>query len=1146
VAVQGCPPADFNLSLALFLLFSLFTVAPSRQAFGRILGPLPQSDQHQRDASDEKDDQLLEQGKQIERELAGSQTPIYRIELSAGQFLKVIVKQDGIDVVVQVSGLDGKQILEFDSESRLQGEESVSLVAEATGIYVLRVRPRYRRAATGSYQVRIEELRTATENDRALQEARKLFDESRKLGRLGQYGEALPFIERAVEIRERILGADHQDVAAALNVLAALHHDRGGYSTAESLHQRALAIWEKALGPNHPNVAVSLEHLGNIHTDRGEYAKAEPMHQRALTIREKALGPDHPNVANSLNNLAILYQGKGDYARGESLYQRALTIREKAFGPDHTDVAQALSNLAYLYVDIGEYEKAEPFYQRAQAIWEKAHGSEHPIVAYPINGLAHLYHRKGDYVKAEPLYGRALAILEKALGPDHPNVAALLNNLALIYEKKGEHEKADQLYQRALAIREKALGPDHLDVAQSLDNLAVFYGERGEYAKAEPLQQRGLAIREKALGPDHPVVAQSLNNLAILYKYRDEYEKAEPLYRRALAISEKALGPEHSQVRVLLSNLAVLHAAKGDIAQAITDQSLANAAGERNLALHLAIGSERQKLAYLALFSTQTEFTLSLHSQAAPNDPRALDLAITTLLRRKGRGLDAMADTIAKLRRSASPEDRVLFDRLAEARARLAALTLRESDVAKPDIYQEQLKQFEEEVEKREADLSVRSAAFRAQTQLVTLAAIQAALPADSALIEFAIYTPRELKTGGRKPPRYLVYMLTAHGPPKWADLGEAAVIDRAVDAWRTALRNPKRADVKRLARGVDEKVMQPVRSILGGMSGETRRLLISPDGSLNLIPFAALVDEQNRYLVKRYTINYLTSGRDLLRLHTSEPSKSAPFIIASPLFGRVEIANTRTVQNSGNLQAGDQGQVEIDQREISFLPLPGARREALAIKARLPDALMLLGEDATETALKEAKAPRILHIATHSFFLGDQGSPRAEWRGFYDGNLSRISDLRLDRWAAKIENPLLRSGLALAGINQHRVGDDDGALTAMEAAGLDLWGTRLVVLSGCDTGVGEVKNGEGVYGLRRALVLAGSETQVLSLWPVLDNMASGLMAGYYQRLLKGEGRGEALRQIQLGMLKDAKLRHPYYWANFIQAGEWANLDGQR
>jgi CHAT domain-containing protein len=366
----------------------------------------------------------------------------------------------------------------------------------------------------------------------------------------------------------------------------------------------------------------------------------------------------------------------------------------------------------------------------------------------------------------------------------------------------------------------------------------------------------------------------------------------------------------------------------------------------------------------------------------------------------------------------------------------------------------------------------------------------------------------------------------------------------------RKALRNPNQTTVKRLARTVDEKVMRPVRSLLSQMPGDTRRLLIAPDGSLNLIPFAALVDEHKRYLIGRYSISYLTSGRDLLRLHTSEPSKTAPLVVANPLFGTVETVATQADHNSGispaGHQASDEGPAQNDQSEVFFQALPGTNREALAIKAILPDASLLLREDATETALKQAHAPSILHIATHGFFFGNQEAPPPDTRGLFTNNLLRISDPRLTKWAAKIENPLLRSGLALAGVNQRLSGDDDGLLTALETASLNLWGTKLVVLSACDTGIGKVKNGEGVYGLRRALVLAGSESQVISLWPVSDMETRGLMAGYYRRLMKGEGRGEALRQIQLEMLKDARLRHPYYWASFIQAGEWANLDGKR
>jgi CHAT domain-containing protein len=344
---------------------------------------------------------------------------------------------------------------------------------------------------------------------------------------------------------------------------------------------------------------------------------------------------------------------------------------------------------------------------------------------------------------------------------------------------------------------------------------------------------------------------------------------------------------------------------------------------------------------------------------------------------------------------------------------------------------------------------------------------------------------------------------------------------------------------------------MQPVRARIGA----ARRVFISTDGSLNLIPFAALVDERDRELVKDYLFVYLTSGRDLLRLQIKQSGNDDSFIFAGPSFDATRedlLAAARLEDRTRDIvkQKGDgngPGQIVQSPRldQISFTPLPGATEEAGALRKLLPEARMFTGLQALESELKLVSRPRLLHIATHGFFLKDPGStsPSAGAR------TDKASPAAQSFEARVIENPLLRSGLALAGANNRKSvvdGTDDGILTAMEAAGLDLWGTKLVVLSACDTGVGEVRNGDGVYGLRRAFVLAGSETQVMSLWSVSDQGTKELMVDYYKRLLRGEGRGEALRRVQLRMLKNPKRRHPFYWASFIQSGEWANLDGKR
>ena len=336
-----------------------------------------------------------------------------------------------------------------------------------------------------------------------------------------------------------------------------------------------------------------------------------------------------------------------------------------------------------------------------------------------------------------------------------------------------------------------------------------------------------------------------------------------------------------------------------------------------------------------------------------------------------------------------------------------------------------------------------------------------------------------------------MVYIVRQQGEVHWAELGEAKVIDEAVAALRSALRDPKRRDVHELARAVDEKVMQPVRK----RAGDASQLLFSPDGLLNLLPVAALVDEKGSYLIERYSISYLTSGRDLLRLQMARQSRNAPLVLADPVFGepdgvqisKAEIPAKGRLTRDRLLRSVTTGS---DLSEVYFARLEGTSQEAGAIRSLFPDSVVMTGTQATESTLKQAAAPRLVHIATHGFFL-EPNTPTEP----------QAADRRGINLNVRIENPLLRSGLALAGANVRSDTGDDGILTAMEAAGLNLWGTKLVTLSACDTGVGEVKNGEGVYGLRRAFVLAGAETLVMSLWPVSDTVTRELMTCLLHRV---------------------------------------------
>jgi tetratricopeptide (TPR) repeat protein len=325
--------------------------APSGLAFGDNLGLTLQSIKPPSAAADgiddKKDIRALELSETVKREMAGGQQHTYQINLNAHQFLKAIVEQDGIDVIRQVSGPDGKRLMEFDSESSLQGREEVRLVAEVTGSYQLIVRPQLGSVSDASYQIRIVELRIAAESDRALQDAHKLCEESTKLFNAGKGNEALPLLERALEIRENILEPNHRDIAFTIHSLAALYFDKSDYTKAEPLFQRALAIREKAWGPENYALAEPLNGLGDLYRHRGDCAKAEPPYMRALALTKKTLGPETPDFVKYLNGLALLYAAKGDIARAVEFRAQSNAVGERSLAL-HLAYGSERQKLAYL------------------------------------------------------------------------------------------------------------------------------------------------------------------------------------------------------------------------------------------------------------------------------------------------------------------------------------------------------------------------------------------------------------------------------------------------------------------------------------------------------------------------------------------------------------------------------------------------------------------------------------------------------------------------------------------------------------------------------------------------------------------------------------------------------------------------------
>jgi CHAT domain-containing protein/Tfp pilus assembly protein PilF len=1087
---------SLRLSPIFLLLFWLFAHSPSAQALSSRT-PSIQSSPQQQNAAQQGAQEVttLEPGKPVEREMSGGQKLIYQLALTRGQYANVTVEQRGVDVVAHLFAADGQLIADIDSQRTAQGSERIELVATTPGNYRIEIEPSLPKASVGAYVIQLSEVREATDDEKLLQEARQQYYESLRLNEAGKTDKALDLATQALKIREKVLGPGHPDSAASLRALGALYAGKGDLTRAEEVLQRAAEASVKTSGAETLDYADVLHGLARVRFSKGEHEQAEQLNQRALSIREKVAGPGSLPVASSLFNLAGLYRAMNDLPRAEQMFLRALAIRENLLGPEHMEVSHLLNNL----------------------------------------GL--FYYGAGDYASAEPILQRSLAIKEKALGPNHRQVGIALNNLGLVEWKRKDYEKAESYYGRALSIFEKVNGPESDGVANSLHNLGIIYKEAGNnHAKAEEYYRRALAILEKVYGENHENTANAVASLGILYQATGDYDRAESFFLRALASYERTLGPHNPGTVRNLRSLARLYAAKDDINRAIEYQRRISAVEEKIIPLNLTIGSERQKIAYFTQLQNPDR-VISLHAGLAGDNADARDLAAATVLQRKGRVLDALSGNLSALRRRFNPQDQALLDSLSDINSRLAKLILSRPQKMSPEEHQSQIKTLEGEREKLEAEISRRSLGFYEGSQPVTLAAVRAAVPPDAALVEFAVYRLFNWKAADDRSeygePRYVAYVIRNRDEVRWAELGAGAEVDKAVDALRQALRDPLRKDVRQLARAVDEKVMRPVRAL----SGDARRLLISPDGALNLIPFESLVDEQGRHLIQRYSFTYLTSGRDLLRLRAARESKGGPLVVADPAFGEPAVVASRAGMGR---TADANGRVQLDYSQLFFGPLPGVGAEVRALKELLPQATFLTREQATKSALMRVSAPSILHIATHGFFL--QNDPQVRDRG----GAQTKSETRLGKSLAQVENPLLRSGLALAGANRGLGGEEDGVLTAFEAAHLDLWGTKLVVLSACDTGVGAVKVGDGVYGLRRALVLAGAESQLMSLWPVSDRSTRDLMIDYYKGLVRNEGRGEALRRVQLRMLSDKSHGHPYYWASFIQAGEWGNLKGAR
>jgi CHAT domain-containing protein/Tfp pilus assembly protein PilF len=926
------------------------------------------------------------------------------------------------------------------------------------------------------------------------------------------------------------------DVATSLNNLGNAAHDRGDLKAAEDYHKQALAIREK-LAPASISVAMSLNNLGLVARARSDLKAAEDYLKQALALREK-LSPQSMDVAGSLNNLGVVAKDKGDLSAAEDYYKRALAIKEKRV-PNSLNVAISLNNLGVVTTERGDLKVAEDYHRRALAIREKL-APDSLNVASSLNNLGGLARFRGDLEVAENYHKRALAIREK-LAPNSLIVATSLINLGNVADDRGNLVAAEGYDKRALAIQE-TLAPNSLDVAMSLENLGNIARARGDWVVAEDHYKRALAIKQK-LAPDSLDVAMCLNNLGAEAYDRADLKAADNYFRRSLTIRQK-LAPNSLDMADSLKDLGDVAERKGNLPVA---EHLAQQAWDI-VHHHAAFVSGDQ--ARQAFENANAGYGASLLGcQLALHQP---ERAFATL--EQGR-TQALLQMLTERRLLANVRNVTLWDSYlsavhaqdkaltaaseassAEAHARLQLATAQENKVAPAEISllktvldaaQAHFQQAEQEYTRQRVALEqtwndIKHATPRAFPSELSLTQLKQSLSADTLYLAFTVGQDHTyLFLLGRNLP---VQAFTLIIPQK--------VLEHKVQNLREALTNPQ-SGLTSFSRDSHALFALLFPTAVHKQLSRSSHLLISPDGPLWQLPFAALVTTPGaspRYLGLDTSLT-VTQSLSLFARTRQEPLQHTPgqvltaLVVGDPLFIRTNRNTATSVANKANTGSPTvqvaSASLTTSRGERGFLwgqdsppsPLPHTRTEALAI-ANLYNTQPLLAADATEANVRaRLDSADIIHLATHGYL-----NPRVP----------------------------MASGVLLTPPEQEPASgetDNDGALQAWEIWHLKLK-ADLVVLSACETGLGRHVAGEGIIGLSRALQYAGCRSVIASQWKVEDKSTARLMVALHKGLRTGLSKDEALRRAMQGVASESRTHHPYYWAPFFLMGEWENRIG--
>lgn len=934
-------------------------------------------------------------------------------------------------------------------------------------------------------------------------------------------------LTEALEIRKKAIATEEAGYGQSLNNLGALYRKKGSFQQARRFYEEALVIRKKIGGESDRDYGQTLNNLAELAQAEGNYSLAETLMIRAVDIRKKADGEENEFYALNLNNLASLYTEMGRNEEAVIIHRQVLAIRKKILAENHPEIAQSLNNLGITCENLGQKALAEQYFTESLDIRRKVYGDQHPDYAQSLNNIGQLFSATGRYKEAESVLLNAAAIWQKRFGNTHPNYLLTLDNLAALYINTSAYEKAESLLKGVIAGRKNVLGDTHADYGVSLNNLGALYCLRGRYEEGLALYRQVAAIYQKAWGEEHPSYALALQNTAEIYSRLKNHQAARPLFEQAIRIYLKSLGPDHPAIATPLLGLANLENNAGQylLAEQLLDSS--NRIMMRHMQQNFANLGEEEKMQWWEGEANRFQMAPSLLVSNPHPSKWFLEQTLLQQVQLKGYILKDGTKMLERIRKNGDP---VLKKILGEWQANKATLARQYSLPVAERI--PQLDSIEKRTTVLEKQLGQQSALFKTAhpDAGLSMEKIRKSLQPGEAAIEwvrFAYY-----RQGWTDSVLYAAFvLLPGSATARFVLLCE----EKELAGLLQVKGSNAEALIKQLYRGtvirnnslqgnkadsLYQLIWEPLQSMLSGV----KKIYMAPAGLLNRVAFNALAIDSNRYLIDEYELHQLSTIGEIA---DEKPMTAKDPAEAVCLYGGIDFEQSEPVikDNPTVIKLPESMQRSI--RGGRWNSLPGTLEEVKAIGQliqRLQKKMTLLsGKAATEESLKQlsGQSPAILHLATHGFSLPDVSKNRE----FRKGNQFSLA-----------ENPLMRAGIILAGANKvwsggpSVNGKEDGIVTAYEIAGLDLGQTELVVLSACETALGDIRGTEGVFGLQRAFKLAGVRKMILSLWQVPDRETAELMTLFYTYQLQGKSIGVAFRMAQMDMRK----KYPvYYWAAF-------------